>query len=80
METTTIYRVTYRGLEQIREWLLYEWCCDAEDVGDLDAAVCHYASRAEQSQDGEIELRARETASGRPAYLKPEREQIEVEL
>jgi len=78
METTTMYRVTDRGLEQIREWLLYEWCMDSEEVGDLDAAVCHYASRAEQSQDGEIELRARDTASGRPAYLKPERELVTV--
>ena len=80
MDTTTTYRVTNRGLEQIREWLLYEWCCDAEDVGDLDAAVCEYAWRAEDAEDGEIELRARETASGRVAYLKPERIQIEVEL
>lgn len=68
------YRVTTQGLDQIRQWLLYEWCLRAEDVGDLAGAVAAYADKAEDSEDGEIELRAWETASGRPAYLRPERE------
>ena len=67
------YRVTATGLDQIRQWLLHEWCCEAEDVGDLAGAVAAYADKAEDAEDGEIELRAWETASGRIAYLRPER-------
>ncbi len=68
------YRVTTHGLDQIKQWLLHEWCCEAEDVGDLAGAVAAYADKAEDAEDGEIELREWETASGRPAYLRPERE------
>ena len=67
------YEITERGLEQIKQWLLHEWCCEAEDVGDLAGAVDAYADKAEDAEDGEIELRAWETASGRIAYLRPER-------
>jgi hypothetical protein len=70
------YKVTAKGRDQIRQWLLYEWCCEAEDVGDLAGAVAAYADKAEDSEDGEIELRAWETASGRIAYLRPEREVV----
>ncbi len=70
------YRVTAQGLDQIRQWLLYEWCIRAEDVGDLAGAVHAYADKAEDAEDGEIELRAWETASGRIAYLRPEREVV----
>ena len=70
------YRVTEKGLDQIRQWLLYEWCLRAEDVGDLDAAVHAYAAKAEDAEDGEIELSAHDTASGRLAYLRPEREVV----
>ena len=77
--STKIYQVTERGLDQIKQWLLYEWCCEAEDVGDLDSAVHAYANKAEDAEDGEIELRAWETASGRIAYLRPERVAIQVE-
>lgn len=70
------YKVTAKGLDQIKQWLLYEWCCEAEDVGDLAGAVAAYADKAEDSEDGEIELRAWETASGRIAYLRPEREVV----
>ena len=68
------YKVTAKGLDQIKQWLLHEWCCEAEDVGDLAYAVAAYADKAEDAEDGEIELRAWETASGRMAYLRPERE------
>ena len=67
------YEVTQRGRDQIKQWLLHEWCCEAEDVGDLEGYVDAYADRAEDAEDGEIELRAWETASGRIAYLRPER-------
>ena len=67
------YRITQRGLEQIKQWLLQEWCCEAEDVGDLAGAVAVYADKAEDAEDGEIEMRAWATASGRIAYLRPER-------
>ncbi len=67
------YQVTERGRDQIKQWLLHEWCCEAEDVGDLAGAVSAYADKAEDAEDGEIELRAWETASGRIAYLRPER-------
>lgn len=70
------YKVTAKGLDQIRQWLLYEWRCEAEDVGDLDAAVHAYAATAEDSEDGEIEMCAWDTASGRLAYLRPEREVV----
>lgn len=69
----TMYHVTERGLEQIKQWLLHEWCCEADEVGDLDEAVHAYARMAEDAEDGEIELRAWQTASGRIAYLRPER-------
>jgi hypothetical protein len=71
-----MYHVTERGLEQIRQWLLDEWCFEAEDAGDLDDAVYAYARLAEDAQDGEIELRAWQTASGRMAYLTPERQAV----
>lgn len=77
-ETATIYRVTLRGLEQIKAWLLHEWCCEADEVAELDEAVHAYARIAEDAEDGEIELRAWQTASGRIAYLRPERQAIEV--
>ena len=76
---TTMYQVTERGREQIKQWLLDEWCCEAEDVGDLAGAVAAYADTAEDSDDGEIELRAWQTASGRMAYLRPERVAVQVE-
>ena len=68
-----MYRVTERGLEQIKQWLLHEWYCEADEVAALDEAVHAYADKAEDAEDGEIELRAWETASGRIAYLRPER-------
>jgi len=74
----TTYQVTERGLDQIKQWLLHEWCCEAKDVGDLAGAVAAYADKAEDAEDGEIELRAWETASGRKAYLRPERVAVEV--
>ena len=70
------YQVTERGLEQIKQWLLHEWCCEAEDVADLDRCVHEYAAKAEDAEDGEIEMRARDTASGEIAYLRPEREVV----
>jgi DNA-binding PadR family transcriptional regulator len=74
-----MYHVTERGLEQIKQWLLHEWCCEADEVGDLAEAVHAYARIAEDAEDGEIELRARQTASGRIAYLRPERVAVQVE-
>lgn len=70
------YRVTEKGRDQIRQWLLYEWCLRAEEAGDLDAAVNAYTDKAEDSEDGEIEMREWDTASGRLAHLRPEREVV----
>ena len=74
--STRMYHVTERGLEQIKQWLLHEWCCEAENVGDLAEAVHAYAQIAEDAGDGEVELRRWETASGRMAYLRPERQAV----
>jgi|APGre2960657404_1045060.scaffolds.fasta_scaffold10890_7 hypothetical protein len=75
----TTYQMTERGMEQIRQWLLQEWNCEAGDVGDLNDAVHAYARMAEDAEDGEIELRAWQTASGRIAYLRPERQAVKRE-
>ena len=76
---TTMYQVTERGLEQIKQWLLHEWYCEADEVAELDEAVHAYARIAEDAEDGEIELRAWQTASGRMAYLRPERVAVQVD-
>jgi hypothetical protein len=48
-------------------------------VGDLAGAVAAYADKAADAEDGEIELRAWQTASGRTAYLRPERVAVKRE-
>ena len=74
--TTPTYTVTAQGLDQIRHWLLHEWDLPAEAADTLDAAVRAYAVAAEASADGELKMQAWETASGRPAYLRPERKAV----
>lgn len=79
-KTVTSYRVTPRGYRQIAAWMLQHYKPEAWDrlvtPDDVTRAVYAWAAEAEDSQDGEIEMRAHWTQSGRIEYLRPEREAI----
>lgn len=76
IETITVREVSPLGLRQIAEWMdkhyserSWETLITPDDIRD---AVHAWATDAENSQDGEIEMPARMTNSGRIVYLRPD--------
>ncbi len=80
LQTVTSYRVTPRGYRQIAAWMLQHYKTEAWDrlvtPDDVTRAVYAWAAEAEESQNGELEMSAHWTQSGRIEYLMPEREAI----
>lgn len=79
-QTGHSYRVTPAGYRQIAEWMQKHYKPEAWDrlvtPDDVTRAVYAWAHEAENAQNGEIEMRAHWTQSGRIEYLTPEREAI----
>jgi hypothetical protein len=74
----TSYRVTTAGYRQIEAWMREHYKPSIWDrlvtPADVMGAVYAWADEAENSQNGEIEMLAHWTQSGRIEYLRPERE------
>lgn len=84
MATMTMYRVTELGREQIREWMIQNYRPEMwnnlvsfgrEAVED---AIDYWAERAEDSQNGEIELSIRDCRHPWAVCLTPDRQTFYV--
>lgn len=75
--TITIYEVTPRGLTQIADWMRAYYLDAVWDrfytPDEIVAAVHGWATDAEASENGEIEMPASMSNTGQIAYLRPER-------
>jgi len=75
-----VYKVTPNGYRQIAEWMQEHYKPEVWDrlvtPDDVIRAVYAWADDAENSQNGEIEMRAHWTQSGHIEYLTPERERV----
>ena len=76
IETITVREVSPLGLRQIAAWMNEHYSerswRNLITPDDITLAVHAWATDAENSQDGEIEMPARMTNSGRIAYLRPD--------
>ena len=77
-----LYKVTPHGYRQIEAWMREHYKPAALDRlvtrADVMGAVYAWADEAENSQNGEIEMRAHWTQSGHIEYLTPERELVVI--
>ena len=73
----TVYDVTPRGLTQNADWMRAHYLDAVWDrfhtPDDIVAAVHAWATDAELSANGEIEMPASLSNTGQIAYLRPER-------
>lgn len=84
MATMTMYRVTELGREQIREWMIQnyrpEMWNNLVSFGReaVEEAIDYWAERAEDSQNGEIELSIRDCRHPWAVCLTPHRQTFYV--